>query len=324
MSNKLEVGIIGAGSITTTLHLPLLASMENIKLKYIADINEPEDLAKIYKINSYNVENLKKLPDCDIILIATPVGVRSDYIKEFSSRNIPIFTEKPFAINLDEHKKNLSYSNPITANYMKIWYNSSKSFSEIIKNKAFGNLQKIIIKEGGIIGKTNRGSDTYQSDKKLSGGGVIMESACHTLSVLSDIFPEIDVLDSKIIWEKELDVQAEVNFIVKGDKNIVIEYMTSLIEPIKTGCSLYYENCYITFDHSIPNSDFTINNYDNEKILNIKNESKYAITSQQAYYLVWKEFIDKVANNEKIDTEKSTSIKTTELISKIYELGDNN
>ena len=102
MSNKLEVGIIGAGSITTTLHLPLLASMENIKLKYIADINEPEDLAKIYKINSYNVENLKKLPDCDIILIATPVGVRSDYIKEFSSRNIPIFTEKPFAINLDE------------------------------------------------------------------------------------------------------------------------------------------------------------------------------------------------------------------------------
>jgi len=324
LSNKFEIGIIGAGSITTTLHLPLLASMENIKIKYIADINEPKDLAKVYKINSYNVNNLKKLPDCDIVLIATPVGVRSEYIKEFSSRNIPIFTEKPFAINLDEHKKNLSYSNPMTVNYMKRWYNSSKSFSEIIKNKAFGNLQKIIIKEGGIVGKTNRSSDTYQSDKKLSGGGVIMESACHTLNVLSDIFPEIDVLDSKITWEKELDVQAKVNFIIKGDKNIPIEYMTSLIEPIETGCTLYYEKCYITFNHSIPNSDFAINNYDNEKILKIKNESKYATTSQQAYYLVWKDFIDKISNNEKIDTEKLTSIKTTELISKIYELGDNN
>ena len=324
MSNKFEIGIIGAGSITTTLHLPLLESMENIKIKYIADINEPKDLAKVYKINSYNVNNLKKLPDCDIVLIATPVGVRSEYIKEFSSRNIPIFTEKPFAINLDEHKKNLSYSNPMTANYMKIWYNSSKLFNEIIKNKAFGKVQKIVIKEGGIIGKTNRGSDTYQSNKKLSGGGVIMESACHTLSVLSDIFPEIDVINSKIIWEKELDVQAEVNFIVKGDENIPIEYMTSLIEPIVTECILYYDNCFITFNHSIPNSDFTINNYDDQKILNIKNESKYATSSQQAYYLVWKEFIDKIENNEKIDSKKSTSIKTTELISKIYELGDNN
>ena len=324
MSNKFEIGIIGAGSITTILHLPLLESMENIKIKYIADINEPKDLAKVYKINSYNVNNLKKLPDCDIVLIATPVGVRSEYIKEFSSRNIPIFTEKPFAINLDEHKKNLSYSNPMTANYMKIWYNSSKLFNEIIKNKAFGKVQKIVIKEGGIIGKTNRGSDTYQSNKKLSGGGVIMESACHTLSVLSDIFPEIDVINSKIIWEKELDVQAEVNFIVKGDENIPIEYMTSLIEPIVTECILYYDNCFITFNHSIPNSDFTINNYDDQKILNIKNESKYATSSQQAYYLVWKEFIDKIENNEKIDSKKSTSIKTTELISKIYELGDNN
>jgi predicted dehydrogenase len=324
LSNKFEIGIIGAGSITTILHLPLLESMENIKIKYIADINEPKDLAKVYKINSYNVNNLKKLPDCDIVLIATPVGVRSEYIKEFSSRNIPIFTEKPFAINLDEHKKNLSYSNPMTANYMKIWYNSSKLFNEIIKNKAFGKVQKIVIKEGGIIGKTNRGSDTYQSNKKLSGGGVIMESACHTLSVLSDIFPEIDVINSKIIWEKELDVQAEVNFIVKGDENIPIEYMTSLIEPIVTECILYYDNCFITFNHSIPNSDFTINNYDDQKILNIKNESKYATSSQQAYYLVWKEFIDKIENNEKIDSKKSTSIKTTELISKIYELGDNN
>ena len=324
MNKKLEIGIIGAGSITTTLHLPLLSSIKNIEIKYIADINEPKDLAKIYKINSYNVDNLKKLPDCDIVLIATPVGVRSEYIKEFSSRNIPIFTEKPFAINLDEHKKNLSYSNPITANYMKIWYNSSKLFKEIIKNKAFGKVQKIVIKEGGIIGKTNRGSDTYQSNKKLSGGGVIMESACHTLSVLSDIFPEIDVINSKIIWEKELDVQAEVNFIVKGDENIPIEYMTSLIEPIVTECILYYDNCFITFNHASPNSNFTINNYDDQKILNIKNESRYATSSQQAYYLVWKEFIDKIQNNEKIDSKKSTSIKTTELISKIYELGDNN
>ncbi len=321
-NSDLEVGIIGAGAITTTLHLPLLSAMNNIKPKYIVDVNNPVDLAKIYKINSFDASDLKKLPDCDIVLIATPVGVREKYIKEFSERKIPIFTEKPFAVNYEQHKKFLNYSNTIACNYMKVWYNSSKLFENIISSNSFGQLKKMSIKEGGIVGKTNRGSDTYQSDKKLSGGGVIMESSCHTLSVLSNIFKDISVQKSEIVWEKELDVEAKVNFEVKKESNIPIEYIITMIQPVTTGTILYYDECYITFDHSNPNPVFKIHNYKNTKTFEIKNESMFANSSQQAYYLVWKNFIDKIRTKEKIDVEELTSIKTSELISKIYELSD--
>jgi len=324
-SNKklsFEVGIIGAGAITTTLHLPLLSAMDGVNPKYIVDVKNPTDLAKIYKIDSYDTKNLEKLPDCDIVLIATPVGVREEYIKEFSKRGIPIFTEKPFAINFDDHKKFLNYSNSIACNYMKVWYNSSKLFEEIISSNIFKNIKKISIKEGGIVGKTNRGSDTYQSNKKLSGGGVILEASCHTLSVLANIFKNISVTDSKIIWEKELDVEAKVSFKVEDESSFPIEYMITLIQPIENGTTVYYDNCYITFDHSNPNSDFEIHNYKNQKTFMIKNEFEFASSAQQAYYLVWKNFIEKIKNEEKLDVEKLTSIKTTEIISKIYEMDD--
>lgn len=51
MKPKIEVGIIGAGAISSVLHLPLLSCIENVKINYIADIQDPEDLAKLTKQN---------------------------------------------------------------------------------------------------------------------------------------------------------------------------------------------------------------------------------------------------------------------------------
>ena len=57
----------------------------------------------------------------------------------------------------------------------------------------------------------------------------------------------------------------------------------------------------------------------NQNSFILKNEMKFANSSQQAYYLVWKNFIEKVRNGEELKGEELTSIKTTELISKIYD-----
>ena len=75
MSNKFEIGIIGAGSITTTLHLPLLESMENINA----------NLLIIGKGESYNdlMNNIKKrkLQDKINIIESIPYENISSYYK---------------------------------------------------------------------------------------------------------------------------------------------------------------------------------------------------------------------------------------------------
>lgn len=316
----IEVGIIGAGAITTTLHLPLLSVMDNIKLKYIADIFKPNEIAKLYNMDSHEIVDVENLPDCDLLLLTTPVGVREEYIKEFSSRKIPIFSEKPFALDLKSHENYLKNNSRMSCNYMKIWYNSSKLFEYIISSNIFGILKKISIIEGGIIGKTNRGTDTYQSNTRLSGGGVIMESSCHTLSVLADVFDDIIVKESSIVWQNDLDVEAKITFEATKKQTIPTEYLITLIKPVETKTLLFFENCIISFNHTIPNPNFIITDYKKTTKLQIRNDLKFAMSSQQAYYLKWKGFLEKISAGEDIDARVETSIKTTELISNIYNM----
>lgn len=322
MEKKIEVGIIGAGAISSTVHLPLLSCFPNMSLSYIADIIDPKEIADVYKIKSVKIDDVSSLPHCDLVVLATPVGVRETYVQEFSKRNVPIFAEKPFAINLDTHKKFLELSNKITCNYVKLYYNSTRQVKEIISSDVFGDLKKVSVTEGGIIGKTNRGKDTYQADLNLSGGGIIMEASCHTLSQLASIFNDISVNESKVIRENGYDVEANVVFDIHEKTSFSIDYKISVIKPIKTNTTLFFDHCIVSYNHATPNSELIITSYDGNKKFHLAKETRYAETANQAYYLKWKSFIDKISSGIPIDTKSETSIKTTELITDIYRKGN--
>ena len=104
MKPKIKVGVIGAGGISSGVHLPLLSCIDNISIEFIADTINPEILAKTYNTRSIKINDISSLPNCDIVVLAIPVGVKEEYIREFSKRNTYIFTEKPFAIDLETHK----------------------------------------------------------------------------------------------------------------------------------------------------------------------------------------------------------------------------
>ena len=107
---KIKVGVIGAGGISSAIHLPLLSCIDNVNIEFIADTINPEILAKTYNTKSIKINDVSSLPNCDVALLAIPVGAKEEYIREFSKRNIYIFTEKPFAIDLETHKNFLKLS----------------------------------------------------------------------------------------------------------------------------------------------------------------------------------------------------------------------
>ena len=39
----MEIGVIGAGGISTSVHLPLLSCIPDVRIKFIADIFEPKE-----------------------------------------------------------------------------------------------------------------------------------------------------------------------------------------------------------------------------------------------------------------------------------------
>ena len=318
---NLEIGIIGAGSISSTVHLPLLSCIENVSVKFIADTFDPKDLAHAYNIQSIKITDITSLPNCDIAVLAIPVGVRKKYIQEFSKRKTPIFTEKPFATDPETHRSFLELSNRISCNYMRIYYNSTRQIKNIITSGIFGSIKKVSITEGGIIGKTGRGKDSYQANPKLSGGGLLMETGCHTLSQLDFLFDDISVRESKVIWQDDFDIDAQVVFDISGSNSFSIDYHITMIKPIETLTTLFFEHFQLSFNHLVPNAVFTISNYNSDKQFTLCQENKFAATFAQAYYLKWKSFLDQIRQGNTIDTKLETSFKTTQMISEIIQKG---
>ncbi len=318
ISSKIEVGVIGAGVISSILHLPLLSCIENVSIKYIADIQDPKELARAYKTDSIKINDISTLPDCDIALLAIPVGVREKYIHEFSKRKIPIFSEKPFAIDLETHKKFLMHSDKITCNYMKIYFNPLRQINDIISSGVFGNLRKVSITEGGIAEKTNKEKNTYQANPKLSGGGILMESACHTFSQLAYLFNNVSVRESSIVWDDDFDSEAKVVFDVSDKNSFSIDYSITKLKPVETNATFFFDHCEVSFNHTAPDSELSICPHNSDTHFTLNSETKYATTWNQAYYLKWKSFLDNVSKGDILNTEFETSIKTTELITDIY------
>jgi predicted dehydrogenase len=324
---KLEVGIVGVGGISRMFHIPLLKSYPQIKLKYISDIYDASSVAKSFNVDFIKInDNLSILPDCDIVFLAIPVGVREPYIEEFSKRNrrITIVTEKPFAESIEKHQKYLSLNENMSCTYQKTSFSTIRQLRDIISNKLFGELIDVKISEGGIGRGTSKGRNHYQNDFNLCKGGIVMETGCHTLSQLDYIFSNdiLEVKNSKLKYHGKFDIDAEVIFNLKNESiNIDIHYNLSIIRPIDTISSYYFENAVVQFNHSNPKDFLKIRpgKFDSKSVtFGLDRDLKWATTTQSAFYLNWKNIIDKTHLKESFKSEKETSIRTTSLISSIY------
>ena len=63
----MNVGVIGAGNISSSVRLPLLSCMDGINIEFIADRKDTKTLAKLYNTQSILLDDQISLPDCDII-----------------------------------------------------------------------------------------------------------------------------------------------------------------------------------------------------------------------------------------------------------------
>jgi len=326
LTRKLEIGIIGAGRVTSTFHLPILSSLNIISIKYVADIQTPKKLASYYKTEGIEIgDDLSLLPNCDVVLLATPVGVRERYIHEFSKRGTAIFSEKPFALDLESHKRYLQLGNRVTCNYMRTCYSSIRQLKKIVASGMFGQLKGAYVSEGGIQGATGIAKEHYRTKVELSGGGVLMETGCHTLSQLTYLLEdhEMSVHDAELISEGEIDVHVGANLQVTGENEFNIRFEIGSAKPLRNVCLFAFDNTMIQFDHTDPKSALRLAPTGKTKRvdLEITPTRAWARTLNQAHYLKWRMFLDKLLSNQDIDAKSETSLDTTRMITEIREKG---
>jgi predicted dehydrogenase len=101
-SDRLKVGIVGAGAITQVAHLPVLKKMRGVELQAVCDTDTPKAraLADRYGVkDAYDdIEDLLRYAPLDAVVICSPTHLHESHIQAALSANLHVLVEKPLAM----------------------------------------------------------------------------------------------------------------------------------------------------------------------------------------------------------------------------------
>jgi len=329
----MRVGIVGAGAIATGVHLPVLKAMRDLDVCWIADVNEraARDAATSFGVPAaLPGAEPARLPPCDVVLLATPVHAREAYIREFAGRGTAIFSEKPFALSVAQHEAFLDLCGqlPVACGYMRRGYGSVRSLQTLVREQWFGPLAGIRYGEGGRVAKTGGGNATLDLSYKR-GGGVLRDLGCHGLDAIQFITGTMAAIDvrSTIVWDEETDRDVRSRFtitIVDADgtsRECPVEFAVSWIAETDSAIRLDFQTTSVSCPIG-PGDKLQVRGKSAATtVLTLSGDTPQAVTSYQAFYLEWRDFIDSIRAGRASEYSALSSLQTTRLVDAIYSSG---
>ena len=219
-----RVGLIGAGGVVSTLHAPILQQLEDVRIEWVYDINPAaaRRVADAFGIPAAH-DVLAQCGDVDAVLIAIPVGVREDAWRAAAERRWHVLCEKPAARTLGELDRLLERMQDagrvVAFGLMRRFYAGTLWLRQLVAGRVFGDPVEIWAGEGGVQPRTGRGGDWYQLDRRLAGGGILIETGSHLLDqvmfVASASGARVDDYTQRT-WGDDLEFDARVYGRVTG------------------------------------------------------------------------------------------------------------
>jgi len=186
MAKKLRVGIIGAGNIATSAHLPAYAKLTDIaEVVAIADIvpERAKDAAEKFGIPSYfaSVEELMANVDVDYIDICTWTAAHAPVCIAAAKAGKHILCEKPLAATLEQglamekavKEAGVQFMIAVVTRYGA----QQIKFRELYEEGVFGEIyaaKTMYVRRRG----TPQG---WFTDKEMAGGGPVLDIGVHAI-----------------------------------------------------------------------------------------------------------------------------------------------
>ncbi len=186
MSATLSIGVIGAGDIARTAHVPVLKALQGANLAWVSDVDTPRAaaLGKAYNVPHFTLDRMGgSPPPADVVLLAIPYGVRAPYYEKYKTPGTAIYVEKPFARSADEHRRicGLFPGNALASGLMMRYWCSNQMARDLEDSEIFGPLRRARFAHGRP-GMVTYGR--YYLDRSKGGGGMMAEFGIHGLDSL--------------------------------------------------------------------------------------------------------------------------------------------
>ena len=193
---KINIGIVGLGTIAKNMHIPVLSTFEDAEIKAAAEVNVKRgnefakkwDIAVVYEDYNKMYDN----SDLDAVFICCPNFLHYEAVKRALEHNLHVFCEKPMGLRSDEafelvkiaRKKNLvlavGYNRRLIKNY--------EEAANIVKSLRLGDILQAhgILVNAGPYAAWIPSSDWFFKDKY----GVLYDSGPHLMDIMTHILSD--------------------------------------------------------------------------------------------------------------------------------------
>ncbi len=327
----LSVGIVGASEIVSRIHLPALSACEGIRIAYIADKN-PEAaraVAGSYRVAPFTAtDNLDKLPQTDVVLLAVPVTARLPYYELFAKRGSCVLAEKPLAGGSSEAERicDLYPEYALACGFQRRSYASVVLARLLVAENWFGRLRSISISEGALTTKTGVDSRFYD-DAASGGGGVLMDLGCHSLDAaiyISNASEAVPV-EQHFLFDDGVDREVDAHLILHtAHGSCELDYSVTWLRAAKNTIELRFEACTVEVPCR-PSQEIKIHGAQNGRdVASLAMKNAGAGTIYQAFYLEWTAFLNGVRSRQASKFNARSCLPTIRAVEALYRAGKRN
>jgi len=188
--NKIDVGIVGLGSIAKRMHLPVLSAFEDVNIAAAADINEKEGgkVVKKWGIPGFYTDYAKMYEDAslDTVFVCLPNNMHHDAVLKALENDLNVFCEKPFGTSPEDAYDLVKVSNEkglvLGVGYNRSFNPNYEAAKGIIKSLSLGKIIQVngILVNPGPFGWSPN-SEWFFNEKS---GGVLYDSGCHIVHLI--------------------------------------------------------------------------------------------------------------------------------------------
>jgi predicted dehydrogenase len=324
-TGALRIGIVGAGGVVETLHLPVLQTLLDVRIDWICDSSESraKALATRFKI-PHAATSVTECAPVQAVLVAIPVGYRQQVLEYALAQGWHALCEKPFAASLRQHDALQAAAetrgSQLGVGLMRRFYRTTRLARDLVSSQVFGPLREVFAGEGGPLRGTGREGSWYQANAAAAGGGVLIETGSH---VLDQVFWILNAERFELRQYSELSV-AHVEYDAKVD----LDVWTSRSSPIPVNIALSRvqdvpNGIWLKFDHATvhvpctPDGPVAVVDSKGHHVATLQGGDG-AQSAYQAFYLEWRAFLDQCVHGTKTDVSIDLARLGTAVVETCY------
>ncbi|MDC7240983.1 MAG: Gfo/Idh/MocA family oxidoreductase [Spirochaetales bacterium] len=199
-------GVIGCGDISRKRVVPAINALEECELTAVArqDASLAESFAGEFGAKRWygSWKDLIEDSEIDAVYISTPVYLHAEQTIAAAEAGKHVLCEKPMGLNTDECGKMLDAcrANGVTFGtaYYRHFYPLVNRIKELILSGEIGDPVTADVQACEWFDRKPGEPRAWLLNKKMAGGGPMMDFGCHRIEVLLDLFGPVRSLNSEI------------------------------------------------------------------------------------------------------------------------------